>query len=306
MKKITGFNSRFAKAVAAGAVVALLAAGCSSGASEEPSDSGDSASGGSSLPVNEDARALLPESILDSGTLKVATSLTWAPFDYKDENGEAAGIEIGLIDAVAQTLGVEAEVTDIDWQSLVPSVANGRFDIVMNQLEDTPERRKEAQFVHYYQDSLAVLTKEGVEIDPTDLCGHDIAVTQGSSQQATIQRLSDDCESSGEPAINVEIFAESAATILAVQNNRVESMLMGKASGVYLQQTEAGDLQVSEGLVPGTEALTGLVIAKENDDLAAAIQAALQTLVDDGWYNEYLAGFGVESGALEEITIGKG
>ncbi|MGW6172262.1 ABC transporter substrate-binding protein [Arthrobacter sp. NPDC055138] len=286
----------------AGAAVALLA-GCSSSGDAAANKTDEPAAG--ALSVNEEARDLLPESIRDRGTLKVATSLTWAPFDYKDENGEPAGIEIGLIDAVGDVLGLEAEVTDIDWQSLVPSVSNGRFDVVMNQLEDTAERRKQAQFVHYYEDSLAVLTRDGVEIDPMGLCGHVIAVTQGSSQQGTLDRISKECVDSGEPAIDIQVFAESAATILAVQNKRTEAMLMGRASGVYLQQTEASDLQVSEAEVPDTSALTGLVVSLDNDELASALQAALQVLVDDGWYGDYLAEFGVGQGALEKITIGK-
>ncbi|MFC7766794.1 transporter substrate-binding domain-containing protein [Leucobacter soli] len=301
-------NTRLTRALAAGAAVMLLATACagSNGGSTGGDAGTDEPTTGGTHAVNEDARALLPASVRDSGTLKVATSLTWAPFDYKDENGEATGIEIGLMEAVGEVLGVKIEVTDIDWQSLVPSVANGRFDVSMNQLEDTEDRRKQAQFVHYYKDSIAVLTKAGVDIDPENLCGHQIAVTQGSSQQGTVERISQECVDAGKEAIKVEVFAESAATILAVQNNRAESMLMGKASGVYLQQTDASDLQVSEGYVPGTEALTGLVVEKSNDELAAALQAALQTLLEDGWYQEYLGTYGVESGALEEITIGKG
>lgn len=303
MKNRISPTMRIARALAAGTAVLLLVTACAGSA---PRSDGEKKPSGGSLTVNEEARALLPDSVRKSGKLKVATSLTWAPFDYKDENGEATGIEVGMMNAIAETLGVEAEITDIDWQSLVPSVSNGRFDIAMNQLEDTAERRQEVQFVHYYEDALAVLTKQGVDIDPENLCGEEIAVTQGSSQQGTIARLSDECVAGGKTAINVKVFSESAATILAVQNGRAASMLMGRAGGVYLQQTEAADLQVSKGLVPGTEALSGFVVKKDNDQLAKAIQAALQSLLDDGWYKKFLAEYGVADGALDEITIGKG
>lgn len=295
-------RTRFARAFVAGAAVLLLATACTS--SEPDSDTGSEPSGGSAA-VNEEARAALPDAIRDSGKLKVATSLTWAPFDYKDENGDPTGIEVDMIRAIADTLGVEAEITDIDWQSLVPSLSNGRFDVSMNQFEDTEERRQEVQFVHYQREGLALLTKKGVDIDPADLCGVQVAVTQGSSQQGIVQRISDECVAAGKPAIQIEVFAESAATILAVQNGRAASMLMGTAGGVYLQQTEASDLQVSEGYVPGTDALSGFIVAKDNDALAKALQLALQSLMADGTYEAILSDYGVTDTALEEITIGK-
>lgn len=297
---------RLALTTLLGATVALLTVACggtSGGAVVGGKDPGSSSS--SELPVNEDARAMLPAKIRDSGVLNMATSLNWPPFGHKSENGDAVGLDIDLIRGVAATLGLEAKITDIDFKSMVPSVGNGRFDVAMNQLEDTAERRNQAQFVHYYQDSMSVLTKGAVDIDPENLCGREIAATQGSSQVFALERLDEECVAAGNAKIKVIMLPDSASTILAVQSGRVESMLMSIASAVYMVQNSAGDLTIVPGAVPGTKALTGIVIAKDNDELAAAIQAATQTLVDSGWHQKLLDKYGIGENALKEITIGK-
>ena len=116
--------------------------------------------------------------------LKVATSLQWPPFGFKGDRGQPDGFDLDLMKAISSRLGLKASITDLKFDSIVPSVQNGRFDVAVNELGDIPERRKIAQFVDYYNGGIAVLVPKGQKSDiaPTDLCGHTMSLTQGSSQ----------------------------------------------------------------------------------------------------------------------------
>jgi polar amino acid transport system substrate-binding protein len=287
---------------AAGALcLILLVAACGS-------SSGGSAQSGAeagSAQVDQAARAKLPAALKSSGTLKVATSLQWPPFGFKGEGGQAEGFDLDLMKAISARLGLKTSITDVKFDSIIPSVQNGRFDVGVNELGDIPERRKIVQFVDYYSGGIAVLVPKGQssDISPTDLCGHTLSLTQGSSQVELGKRISKQCVADGKPAIDFKMFSESASTILAVSNKRVEGFMTDYAVGVYLTRTTNKTLDVLPGVVPDSTDRAGIVIGKDDDELAAAIQAALQSMIDDGSYKKILDKWGLGERAVERATI---
>jgi polar amino acid transport system substrate-binding protein len=258
--------------------------------------------------VDNAARADLPADVKNAGVLKVATSLQWPPFGYKDEDGKPAGLDLDLITAVAGKLGLKPQITDIQFDSLVPSVSNGRFDVAVNELADIAERRKVVQFVDYYQTGLAVLVPgdSTSDISPTDLCGHTMSLTQGSSQAVLGKEISKQCVADGKQPIDFKLFSDSASTILAVANKRVEGFMTDFAVGVYLTRTKNKTLKVLPGVVPNSNDIAGIVLAKGNDQLAKAVQKALQSLIDDGTYMKIMKRYGVSERAVDEATIDGG
>jgi len=253
--------------------------------------------------ADQAARAALPEAIRSAGVLNVATSLQWPPFDYKAENGQPEGIDIRIVTAVAAKLGLKPLFTDVKFPTIVPGVSSGRFDIGVDELAETPERQKIVRFVRYYKGGLGLLVRQGTQdIDVNHLCGHTLALTQGSSQVAVAQRVSDACVKDGAKPIAFLFFPDSADTYLAVSNGRGDGFLTDRAVGVYVAR-QNGKLTMTPGTLQGTVDFSGIVLAKDNAALANAVRLALVSLMQDGSYQKILEGFGIGEDALTPADV---
>jgi polar amino acid transport system substrate-binding protein len=253
--------------------------------------------------VDAAARAALPDKNLQSGTLEVATSLQWPPFDFKTDDGKPDGIDIRLVTGLAARLGLQANFTDVKFPAIVPGVQTGRFDIGVDELNATPERRKIVQFVPYYRGGLGLLVRQDSRgLNVSQLCGLTLALTQGSSQVAVAQRQSEQCVADGKKPISFQYFPDSADTYMAVANGRGDGFLTDRAVGVYVAQHN-GKLTMTEGTLADTRDLSGIVIGKDNAKLAAAIRLALLGMQRDGSYQKLLNDYGVGSAALDPTEI---
>ena len=253
--------------------------------------------------VDPAARAALPDKNKQSGTLEVATSLQWPPFDFKSESGQPDGIDIRLVTSLAKRLGLTPKFTDVKFPAIVPGVANGRFDIGVDQLAQTPERQKVVQFVDYYGSSLGLLVRHGdTGVSLTDLCGHTLALTQGSSQVAVAQHLSDQCTAAGKKPIGMLYFPDSADTYLAVANGRGDGFLTDQAVGVYIARHN-DKLSMAPGTLKDTRSLAGIVVAKDNTQLVAALRLALIDMMRDGEYQKLLTEYGVADAGVSPSEV---
>ncbi len=255
--------------------------------------------------ILESARATLPPAMRDAGVLKVATSLQWAPFDYKSETGETVGLDISLIKLLSAKLGLKPEFTDLKFPSIVPGVSGGRFDVGVNQIGITAERAKVADFVPYFNSGYGLVVQKGrTDLDVNHLCGKSLSLTTGSSQIAVAEDISKKCVAAGQGAISMTFYPDSADTYLAVANGRGDGFLVGKATGVYISKGNP-KLQMTDAVLPDRLTISGIVVAKGNDKLHGALLAALESAVEDGSYKALLDEYGVADGALTVETMRK-
>lgn len=253
--------------------------------------------------VDAAARAALPDKNRQSGTLEVATSLQWPPFDFKTDDGKPDGLDIRLVTALAARLGLKTNFTDVKFPAIVPGVQTGRFDIGVDELNATPERRKVVQFVAYYRGGLGLLVRQDSHgLSVSQLCGLTLALTQGSSQVAVAQRASQNCVAAGKKPNSFQYFPDSADTYMAVANGRGDGFLTDRAVGVYVARHN-GKLTMTEGTLADTRDVSGIVIAKDNDKLAEAIRLALLSMLKDGSYQKLLNDYGVGSAALSQSDV---
>ncbi len=249
------------------------------------------------------ARAALPEAIRTAGLLRVATSLQWPPFGYATDAGEPDGIDIRLIRVLAEKLGLRVEFENVRFPTIVPGVANGRFDIGANSLSRTPEREQVVNFVVYFRSQLGLLIRRGVTgLDVNNLCGRTLAMTQGSSQVAVAQMLSDRCVRGGQREIAMMFFPNSADTYLAVGNGRGDGFLTGKANGLWIARHN-NRLFMTESTLPETASLAGIVVGRENAALREALILAMESAIADGSYRRILEEYGVADGALTAAEV---
>ncbi len=132
---------------------AMALAGCSGaeGRGGQPSESQEART--------EQARAQAQDSsgdkdqlaqILEKGQLVVAMEGTWSPWTYHDENDELVGYDVEVAKLIAQKLGVEAVFVEGEWDGLFAGLDAGRYDMVVNGVEITPERGEKYDFSDPY------------------------------------------------------------------------------------------------------------------------------------------------------------
>ncbi|MDY3049997.1 MAG: transporter substrate-binding domain-containing protein, partial [Rothia sp. (in: high G+C Gram-positive bacteria)] len=111
---------------------------------------GLAACGSSSSSNSASAAADKLQAIKDAGKIRIGFEGTFAPWNYHNEAGELVGMEKEIGDLIAADLGVSAEYTETPWDSLIAGVDADRYDIVINNVSPTEERKLKYDFSNPY------------------------------------------------------------------------------------------------------------------------------------------------------------
>ena len=152
--------SRITAAVLAAGLLTLTA--CSGGASSAgTADASSSAAQGAASAADAAEAGDLLARIQARGELIIATEGTWAPFTYHDENDELVGYDVEVARLVAEKLGVTATFVEGEFDGLLAGVEGGRYDMVANGVNVTPERAEAYSFSDpYLYDSTVVIVRD--------------------------------------------------------------------------------------------------------------------------------------------------
>ncbi|MGO4105069.1 ABC transporter substrate-binding protein [Leifsonia sp. YAF41] len=284
---------------ATAALIALSLTGCVNNA---PTTALPSATATSKVAADDAVTALVPKEIASSGTLNVGVNLTYSPNEFKTPEGAPTGWAVELMDAITAKMGLTPTYQAAAFDNILPGVIGGKYDLGQGSFTDTLEREKVVDFVNYYSAGTRWAAQAGSTLNPEDACGKIIAAG------ATTYQETDDL-----PARSAACVAAGKAPIeilkLDTQDDITNSVVLGRAAGF------AADSPVTSYAVAATKgklemvgdqydsAPFGFAIAKDNGTLAQAVQAAVQSLIDDGTYLEILKTWGVEDGAVTESTI---
>ena len=125
------------------------------------------------------------EAVQKKGVLTVATSPDFPPFESLDGD-QIVGIEVDIMEKVAETLGVEIEFEQMDFDSVLPGVQAGKFDVGMSGITVTAEREKNADFTDpYFMAAQAIVVMEDSDITcKADLEGKSVSVQTGTTAES--------------------------------------------------------------------------------------------------------------------------
>jgi len=251
---------------------------------------------------------LLPERIRKAGEIHVASNSAYPPFAFKNEAGEASGLESGLIRAMAEKLGIKVKFTSIDFTSILPGVSAGRFDVGSGGFNNTEERRKVVEFVNYANAASGIIVRKGnpSKVSLANLCGKTIAASEGSAQRANLGKLSEKCKAEGKPAIEMPTLKGTPAMVVALKSERVEGVYIDKAVGNYLVGRDS-TVEALSGVVAdpdGNRVVMGILMKKDDMELAKALQAGLNAAIKEGTYAKVLKEWNIpDELSLKEATI---
>ena len=209
---------------------------------------------------------------VEPGVLTMGTNATFPPYEYKDGD-DVVGIDAEIAQALADKLGLQLEIVDMDFDSLIASVQSGKIDMSLAGMTVTEERKQNVDFTDSYATGVQVIiVKEDSDIaSADDLEGKLIGVQQGTTGHLY---CADDF---GEE--NVIPYANGATA--------VQALLQGKVDCVVIDQEPAkAFVEANEGLKILETAYTtedyAAAVSKDNPALTAALNSALQELKDDG------------------------
>ena len=226
------------------------------------------------------AKGATLKNVQKAGKLVIATSPDFPPFESL-EGGEVVGIEIDIMELICAELGVELEVVQMDFDSVLIGIQAAKYDCAVSGITVTPDRQKNMLFTDpYYNAAQVIVVNEGSAIvGKADLAGKVVSVQTGTTAESG-------CQDEG---IEVQAFAANADAKTALTTGKVDAWVVDNLTAI--QMVEAGD-----GLVILEEKMTeepyAFAFAMGSEDLVAAINDALTKLVADGTVESIFDSYG--------------
>ena len=292
-------------ALAALATTALAACGGSGNSSSSSASSSSPASGVTAAGVYPPAAALVPANIKANGALTVAADATHAPNEFIGPDGHTViGLDADLAHALFPLLGLKANVVNVPLHTIIPGLRAGTLDIGLSSLTDTKASEAKVNFVDYFTAGESFFARAAGGSKPTGLaglCGLQVAVESGTTEQADAQRQSESCTSAGKPAVDVFAFRYQKSADVALAAGRVQVAFAASPVAAYEVAQSRGRLKLVGASI--ANAPYGIAVPKSSGTLDDAILAALKFMVKHGQYATVLDKWGVQGGADDAPAI---
>ena len=217
------------------------------------------------------------DKIKEKGKLTVLTAAGFPPFEYIDADGNVAGVDMDSCQKIADALGVELEIVDMDFELLIDSLKSGKGDLVAAGMTRTDARAEIIDFsIIYISMGLKVVVPAQTDIGTfDDLDGKKIAVQEATTADIYVQ----------ENYKNAQImqFKTAIDAANAVKSGNADCAVIDMLPAEYLT-SNSDEINLMEGLLSAED--TAMGVAKGNEDLLAVVNEVLQGIMDDGSLQE--------------------
>ena len=235
--------------------------------------------------VSEDAAATEnTEGAAEGGTLVMATNAEFPPYEYH-EGDEIVGIDAEIAAAIAEKLGMQLSIEDMDFNAIIPSVVSGKVDMGMAGMTVTEERLQSVSFSTSYATGVqAIIVREDSEItSPDDItalieAGNDIQI---GAQEATTGYIyaSDTAENGGFGSEHVQAFKVGADAVAALVTGKIDCVIIdNEPAKAYVAANEG--LKILDSAYVTED--YAIAIAQGNAELLEQVNGALEDLIADG------------------------
>jgi polar amino acid transport system substrate-binding protein len=313
-RRTTAARSRIAAVGAIAVAGALILTGCGDQTKDGEDSTKETATAGKAPLFDK-----LPADIQKAGEIKVGTNAEYAPMEYQ-EGGKIVGVDPDIAAALGEKLGVEFKFTSGSFDGLITALNSGRYDVAMSSITDNKQRQEGlddkgtklgpgVDFVDYFTAGTAVYVQKGnpEKVNSIeDLCGKTAAVQRGTTYEQALKDQSKACTDGGKKKITIEAFendteaqtrVKAGGAVAGLNDYPVAVDLARKADGgnafeVVGEQVDAGPF--------------GIAVNKDNKELTAALEEAVNAIIEDGTYKKILEKWGAESGAIDKAAINGG
>ena len=266
MKKI----SRRSFLAAAGLSVAALALTACGGSSASTASSVASSAAASEAASTSAAAGEL--TTVEAGKLTMATNAAFPPYEMTTDAGDFEGIDIETAQAIADKLGLELQIDDMDFDAALLSVQQGKADIVMAGVTVTDERKAVMDFSDSYATGIqSIIVPEGSDIaSPDDLAGKKIGTQRGTTGYIY---CSDDFGDE-----NVVAYDDGLTAVQALNNGQVDAVVIDNAPAKEFIAANPG-LKILDTSYAEEDYAIGMA---KNSPLEDAVNSVLEELKADG------------------------
>ena len=270
MKKLT--------ALLMGTAMVLSLAACGGSASSAASSEAASSEAASSEETSEAASSeettdAAEVTTVTPGKLTMSTNAAFPPYEMTTDSGDFEGIDIEVAGAIADKLGLELQVDDMDFDAALLAAQNGKSDMVMAGVTVTDERQKVMDFSDTYAEGIqSIIVPEDSDIATAD----DLAGKVIGTQRGTTGYLYCTDDFGDE---NVMAFDNGLTAVQALNNGQVDAVVIDNAPAKEFVAANPG-LKILDTAYAQEDYAIG--VAKGNTQLLDAINGALEELQADG------------------------
>lgn len=246
--------------------------------------------------------SLVPPEIRARGELVNGAALNYAPGEFVGDDGQAVGYDMDVLAAIGRVLGLTTRTESAVFAQIIPAIGS-RFDVGISSFTINEERLSEVSMVSYFQAgmSYAVRTGNPYGVDPEHLCGLRAAHQVGTYMDDVVADADSACRAGGDGGVTDLPYTGNADAATATAGGKADILLADSPVVAYAVARSRGTLEQLGGIADS--ALNGIVVAKDQPQLAGALQAAVQHLIDSGHLREIFAAWGNESGMIDRSEV---
>jgi len=215
------------------------------------------------------------DTIKANGTIRIAMTGAYPPFNFVNEQNEVVGFDPAIGKEIAKRIGVKAEVVTTAWDGIIGGLLANKYDAIVGSMSITDKRKEVVDFVGpYYTTKRAIFTRAGSKITSVSQLGSvKIGVTLGETHEQWAR----------EQGYTVKTYKGLPELMLELENGRVDAIIGDSIAVILAAKASGRDFVQIQDLV--TESVgAGIAIRKGNPKLHAAMQKALDELQADGTY----------------------
>ena len=228
-----------------------------------------------------------PPSIATAGKVVYCTDATYPPEEYF-KGSKIVGSDIDFGTEIARLMGVKAEFKNTTFDSIIPALLTKKCDAIISGMNDTPERRKQVDFVDYLKVGQTIMVKKGNPAHGTSLAslsGKRVSVESGTTNRDFLVATSKKLVAQGKKPITIVTFPKDTDSIAALKAGRVDAYFADTPPVVYYLKQDAS---LVIGYSPVSPIPIGIAIRK-NDPLRAATRKAITVMYAKGTMKKILA-----------------
>lgn len=205
------------------------------------------------------------------GKLVMVTNAEFPPYEFH-ENNDIVGIDADIAKAIAEKLGMELEIQDMAFDSLIPAVQSGKADFTAAGMTVNEDRKKNVDFTDTYAEAAQVIiVKDGSDIkSPDDLKGKKIGVQTGTTGDI----YAEDIEN-GE----IQRFNKGMEAVMALNQGKVDAVIIDREPAKVFVKENAGLKILDEAF---TEEEYAIAVKKGNTELLDKMNGAIKELKESG------------------------
>ncbi len=236
--------------------------------------------------------------IKSKGKLIVGLSADYAPYEFHiinaDGKDEIVGFDISIAKEIAKDMGVELEIQDMDFDSLVAGVPSGKIDLVISGMTPTEERKKAIDFsdIYYIAEHGFLVKAENKDKYKTfeDLKGQKVGAQMGAIQA--------DIAKDNIPEADIQLLSNVNDLVLSLKSGKIEALVVELPVAEMIVKNNP-ELVVGEESVKDTEGGSAIGLKKNEKELLDSVNGTIKRIKDEN----LLDGFIIDANALAEKQV---